>query len=163
MKVYKQANDIRKITLQQIGSMEIDADIFPMNYIPMIRVVQKDSNMIGSRVYNSYIQQGRLFVRAYQPDDMITGELMLRAYTDLLDNNKIHRKAVTVARVCFQNRRKGLMTELYKKLVRHVNQMDDLDTIVIEQVLQPEMKQWCLDNNFEHSVFYPGSYYKIIK
>ena len=106
-----------------------------------------------------YIDQGRLFIRT----NLGNSELMLRQYIPFWDMNHNEHHAIVVQAVVFAHRRQGYMTELYKRLVNIVNKKPDLDAIIIESVVTPEMHAWCKKNNFIPMKYAMGQYYKIIK
>lgn len=88
---------------------------------------------------------------------------MLRQYIPFWDMNHSEHHAIVVQAVVFAHRRQGYMTELHKRLVNIVNKKPDLDAIIIESVVTPEMHAWCKKNNFIPMKYAMGQYYKIIK
>lgn len=168
MKKYNKAEDIQLIQYAQLPGQGNAQNYFPQNYKPFLKILEKDSGCDNPQKRQVQINQGRLFAAYEAKDiehctDVDYNDLMIRARAMIADNDRNNRAAIVVARVMFIHRRVGLMTELYKKLINHVNQMQDLDTIVIESVLTPEMHMWCKKHGFILSKFYYNTYYKIIK
>jgi len=58
------------------------------------------------------------------------------------------RNRLVVANVAFIHQRQGNMTKLFE-ILKKIYQEEHLDSIVIENVLSGEMKNWCIKNGFQ--------------
>lgn len=173
MKKYEKAQDIQSVRLQRLQDPVFNVEQFPANYACYIDLMKSDiidwvkedrtRKHLGISIGEVYVDNGRLFIESLDHDGNLVNELMLRSYQLTVDNSGDIKHCITVARVSFLNRRKGMMTKLYELLTEHVKECNDLDAILIESVVTPEMKYWCLKNGFTAQESSIGNYYKTVK
>lgn len=149
---------MRNILYQQLFPEEINIACFPEQYNGILRVMQRDGNMTPLQVY---FDRGRLF--ASFGNELIYNDLMLRSYVKWVEiDGKVHTQLV-LARIMFIHVHCGYMDKLEKAMIQHVSKESELDQIMIESVIQEDMRNWCISHGYTEQTVYHGQYYKILK
>lgn len=116
----------------QFGVMNVDS--CSVIFFDIISLLARDCEY---NLVDCYFDSNRLFISGICNQQK--NELMLR----YLGSDE----ELVIARVCFINKRKGNMTELFSILQR-IQEKYNTGDIVIESVMTQEMEEWCHKNGF---------------